>query len=209
MRNDGKGTNWKHLLATTLACVALAAALIGTQASAAPPAKAQDRIGIPGPVKFGSESFALAWTSHPSPQLYKQEYLPAGQNVERYTSMLMIDVTTNRTPQQMASEMVASLDARKASDPVTNYSMIRNPSTGELILDFVLHAEEPGTDGIVEWNAYRYTAEGKGTRLVAISRRAYGKGVDPFLRTQLKPMRTRDVATLSSLTVPAIKLAKP
>jgi hypothetical protein len=174
------------------------------------PSPADERIGIPGPIRFGSQSFALAWTSHPAPDQYKQEYLPAGESVDHYSSMLMIDLTTSAaTGKAMARKMIESLEARKASDPVVNYQVITNPANGELILDFVLSAS--GADGkdIIEWSAYRYSSQGKGVRMVGISRRAYGNQVDPFLRKELSALRTRDIAALSALTLPPTKPRSP
>jgi hypothetical protein len=165
---------------------------------------------VPGPIRFGTKSFALAWTSRPVPTQYKQEYLPAGETVDRYSSMLMIDVTTSATTAKaLAGKMIESLKARKATDPMVNYDVISNPATGELILDFVLSAT--GADGkdIVEWNAYRYSSQGKGVRMVGISRRAYGAKVDPFLRNELGKLRTRDIATLSALALPPVRVRTP
>lgn len=193
-----------------VAACCLFALVAGSMSMAGPPAPAgqvKDRIGIVGPIRFGSESFSLAWGSHPSAQSYKQEYLPSGQRVERYTSMLMIDVVASgATPQSMAGQMVNNLKARKATDPVVNYDLITNKATNEIILDFVLSSEEADGQTIVEWNAYRYSPQGDGVRMVGISRRAYGDRVDPFLRNDLKNLRTRDIATLSALSLPAIKL---
>jgi hypothetical protein len=42
-----------------------------------------DRIGVPGPIRFGDTDFALQWVSTSSAALYKQEYVPAGQRVQR------------------------------------------------------------------------------------------------------------------------------
>ncbi len=62
-----------------------------------------DRLKVPGPIGFSGETFRLAWTSNPSDRLYKQEYLPAGQTLERYESMLMLDLTFDgATPRQKA-----------------------------------------------------------------------------------------------------------
>ena len=169
---------------------------------------AKERIGIAGPVQFGGVPFKLAWTSHPSPQYYKQEYLPAGQSVDRYKSMLMIDlITSGTTVAQSAGEMIKNLQARKATDPVVNYDVITNKATGEMILDFVMSAD--GADGktILEWNAYRYSKHGSGVRMVGISRRVYGDDVTPFLKNELGTVRKRDIDALSKLVLPAIRLS--
>lgn len=193
-----------------LVCAAVFTVISGPLSARSPSPPAEERIGIPGPIKFGTQSFALAWTSHPASDQYKQEYLPAGESVDRYSSMLMIDVTTSATTAKaLAGKMIESLKARKATDPVVNYDVISNPASGELILDFVLSAT--GADGkdIIEWNAYRYSSQGKGVRMVGISRRAYGDRVDPFLRSELGKLRTRDIATLSALALQPVKVRMP
>ncbi|HYM87460.1 MAG TPA: hypothetical protein VET30_12095, partial [Pseudoxanthomonas sp.] len=147
-------------LAAALVCGVLFAMISGPLSARSPSPPTEERIGVPGPIKFGAQSFALAWTSHPVPTQYKQEYLPAGETVDRYSSMLMIDVTTSATTAKaLAGKMIESLKARKATDPVVNYDVISNPASGELILDFVLSAT--GADGkdIIEWNAYRYSSQ--------------------------------------------------
>lgn len=163
----------------------------------------EDHLSVPGPLEFSGESYLLAWTSHPHPHLYKQEYLPPGQTPERYRSMLMLDVSFEGiTPAQKAAAMVQALAERKKTDPVVNYELMGNEAGTELILDFLLSAE--GADGqiVVEWNAYRYTAYGDGVRLVAISKRAYGhEQVTEFLKTDLKKNRSRDIEALAGLQI--------
>src|SRR4051812_9099980 len=66
-----------------------ALALVGF-APAARAADAVDQLGIPGPVVFDGRSYALAWSQHPTPIYYKQEYLPAGENLDSYSRMLII-----------------------------------------------------------------------------------------------------------------------
>jgi hypothetical protein len=165
-----------------------------------------DHLSVPGPLVFAGDSYGLVWSSHPSPQLYKQEYLPAGQTLERYSSMLMVDVWLDGlTAAQKATAMVESLAERKKTDPLVNYDLLFNEAGTELLLDFVLSA--PGADGniIVEWNAYRYRPLPSGVLLTAISRRAYGEEAAlAFLRTELKQLRERDIGLLTKLEVPVV-----
>ena len=103
---------------------------------------------------------------------------------------------------------VASLEARKPSDPVVNYEVLTGDN-GEVILDFLLSARQPDGDFIIEWNAYRYGALGDGVQMVGISRRAYGdEAAEDFLRNRLKPLRQRDVQALAGLAVRATLPAK-
>ncbi|WP_213601824.1 hypothetical protein [Pseudoxanthomonas japonensis] len=167
-----------------------------------------DRLKVPGPIGFFGETFRLAWTSNPSDRLYKQEYLPAGQTLERYESMLMLDLTFDgATPRQKAAAFAATLDARKSSDPVVNYEVLLGDN-GEVILDFLLSATPTGGDLIVEWNAYRYSTLGDGVQMVGISRRAYGDAAEDFLRHRLKALRDRDIRALAALELRATLPAK-
>jgi hypothetical protein len=177
------------------------------------PALAQDneeRLGIPGPITFEGQDFELAWTSHPAPAYYKQEYVPAGQVVEAYVEMFMVDVLTEgQDPESAAATMIAGLEERKANgDPVVNYDMIANEATGELILDFLISDTSSG-EIIVEWNAYRYspTADGSGgLTLFAISRRAYGEeGATEFL-TGLTSWRQTSIQELAVMDMPPITI---
>ncbi|KAF1721974.1 hypothetical protein CSC75_04450 [Pseudoxanthomonas wuyuanensis] len=165
-------------------------------------------LSVPGPLQFSGERYHLVWSSHPSPQLYKQEYLQAGDTLERYRSMLMLDVSFDGLgPAEKAIFMVQSLAERKKTDPVVNYELLSSESGNEQILDFLLSA--PGADGqdILEWNAYRYSAYGDGVLLLAISRRAYGhEAIVDFLKNQLKDIRARDIAEIAAMRLPEVVL---
>jgi hypothetical protein len=178
--------------------VALAALLV--------PALAQeDAIGIPGPIDFEQTRFELAWTSHPNPAYYKQEYLPQGQSVDGYEQMFMVDLLTEgATPESAAANMLAGLEQRKASDPVVNYDMIANEATGEIILDFLLSDASSGTV-IVEWNAYRYVPHGDGLALYAISRRGYDDQASAFIAS-LKDWRNATIRSLAIMELPKVTL---
>ena len=176
-------------------------------AAMALPASAQtDAIGAPGPIVFEDVEFALAWTSHPEETYFKQEYVPAGQTVEQFEDMFMIDVLTNgTTPEAAAAVMIKGLGERKGSDPVVNYDVLRNEQTGEIILDFLLSDSSSGTM-IVEWNAYRYAPLEGGLVLYAISRRGYGEEGAKALLTGLKERRQSAINTLAQMDVPEISL---
>jgi hypothetical protein len=188
-----------------------AAAAVVSVALAMPALAQEEMLGIPGPITFEGTEFALAWTSHPAPAYYKQEYVPAGEVVESYVQMFMVDVLVEgQTPESAAATMIAGLDERKASgDPVVNYDMISNEATGELILDFLISDTSSG-EIIVEWNAYRYspTADGSGgLTLFAISRRGYGEeGATQFLEG-LTSWRETSIQELAVMDLPPISIA--
>lgn len=183
-----------------------AAAAIVSLALAVPAIAQEELLGIPGPIVFEETEFELAWTSHPAETYYKQEYVPAGEAVESYVQMFMIDVLTEgQTPEGAAATMIAGLDERKATDLAVNYDMIENEATGELILDFLLSDASSGTV-IVEWNAYRYVPFGDGLALFAISRRGYGDETTPFL-SGLAEWRQASIEALATMDLPEIVIA--
>jgi hypothetical protein len=168
---------------------------------------AVDRLSIPGPISFNATSYQLAWSSHPSPFYYKQEYLPAGQTSGHFQRMVLIEAVAQGADVNGAvSAQVNMLNQRKSADPTVNFATLKNPSNGEVILDFVLSAKGDKGEEIVEWNAYRYASlKGKdgnsGVLLFGISRRAYGDDAAEFLRG-LKSARQAEIKALASYTLP-------
>ncbi|WP_332686165.1 hypothetical protein [Devosia sp.] len=178
---------------------------IASAALLVPTVAQEDAIGAPGPIVFEQTRFELAWTSHPTPTYYKQEYLPQGQALESYGEMFMVDMLTEgATPESAAADMIAGLEQRKASDPVVNYDMIANEATGEIIFDFLL-SDASGDTVIVEWNAYRYVPLGDSLALFAISRRGYGDDASAFIGS-LKDWRSATIQSLAVMDLPDIAL---
>lgn len=162
---------------------------------------AKDMLGAPGPITFQDTQFALAWSANPSAGYFKQEYLPAGQKLERYDQMFMVEASRSGTPEGAAAAKLAMLKKRKGSDPTVNWDIIRNNATGEIILDFILSEKD-----IVEWNAYRYARLGKtgGIALYAISRRGYGDKARDFL-VNLKQSRPLAIKALAAFVAPVLE----
>ena len=162
---------------------------------------AKDMLGAPGPITFQDTLFALAWSANPSAGYFKQEYLPAGQKLERYDQMFMVEASRSGTPEGAAAAKLAMLKKRKGSDPTVNWDIIRNNATGEIILDFILSEKD-----IVEWNAYRYARLGKtgGVALYAISRRGYGDKARDFL-VNLKQSRLLAIKALAAFDAPVLE----
>jgi hypothetical protein len=172
------------------------------------PVQAQeDAIGVPGPLVYEDIDFHLVWTSHPVDELYKQEYVPEGETVEAYGQMFMVDVLLNGlTPLDAASVMIDGLAQRRGQDPLVNYDIIQNDSTGEVILDFLLSDDSSGTY-IVEWNAYRYVPLDDGIAMFGISRRGYDDETSQFL-ADLAAWRPEAILALASMELPEIALAE-
>lgn len=180
----------------------LALLILATAAHADP---ARDMLGVPGPVSFQDTQFDLAWTSHPTADYFKQEYVPAGQKVEHYDQMFIVEAGNGSNPGAAAIAKIEELKKRGKTDAYVNYALISNPATGEFLLDFLLSDDSSGAL-IVEWNAYRYAPlSGKtGVALYAISRRSYGDDVDKFL-SDLKESRPRAIDALARFDAPPLK----
>ncbi len=169
---------------------------------------AQDYLGIPGPIALGGADYALAWSSQPTPHYTKQEYLPAGQVPGTQTSMVMLEFLAGGiSPADAVAQKVNELKARKASDPVTNYSVLEHKDGNELILDFILSGQTDNGEIIIEWNGYRYftaeDAQGQhGVFLFAISHRAYGNADARRFMEGLSAFRTQQIDALGRAAKP-------
>jgi len=170
-------------------------------------------LNVPGPVALNKTNFNLAWTSHPSETYYKQEYVPAGQNVEKFSKMVSVELlVSDATVADLANAKVEELTKMKATNPVINYEIFRKD--GEILLDFLI--SQNSSDGkkvdIIERNVYRYTAysgkEGKvGVVLFAASERAYGDDVERFLLS-LKKNKPLLLNAVGALTLPKVSVKK-
>ncbi|TYT23564.1 hypothetical protein FZO89_15030 [Luteimonas viscosa] len=167
-----------------------------------------ERLSVPGPLHLDGQQYHFAWSSHPTPDFYKQEYLPAGQTLERYRQMLVLDLLTiEATPAQLATAKIGELGARKQTDPLVNHDLVLKQDGSAALLDFVLSARDAQGNLVVEWNAYRYQAMPEGVLLFGISRRAYGdEDARRFLGEELKQNRSRWIDEIAGLAMPAVAL---
>ncbi|MFT3680824.1 MAG: hypothetical protein QM791_11165 [Ferruginibacter sp.] len=198
------------IIKQTLSILFLSAALL--PAVFAQSNKATDYLNIPGPVVFDNKSFKLDWSSHPADYFYKQEYLPAGEKTGKYKTMLLVDVLTgDKTIKEVTAQKIEELKQLKQSNPVVNYNIFDNPSSGEYMIDFLLSANNPdGSMSIVERNVYRYKTftdknGKKGILLFGISTRAYGKDIDGFF-VKLKANKNGLVNQVAKFAIPAIDI---
>src|SRR5215831_4666833 len=169
-----------------------------------------DRLSLPASIDFNGESYRLSWSARPTPDYYKQEYLPPGQTNERFQRMVLIEaIVRGRGVNDAVTAQIDKLNKRKATDPTVNFGVLKNPKTEEAILDFILSARDPKGEEIVEWSAYRYAPlKGKGgasgVLLFGISHRAYGNETGSFLRA-LKSARSADINALAAQPLPAVR----
>ncbi|MCO5121441.1 MAG: hypothetical protein M9951_17655 [Burkholderiaceae bacterium] len=189
--------------------LSIAAAILVSAGLLPAPAHAQvvDHLGVPGPIRFDGSSYELAWSSRASAEYTKQEYVPAGQEVQSYERMLLLERLAGKLePIDAARTQMAELEKRKASDPLVNMNLIQNPRSNEVLLDFIVSARDKAGDVIVEWNAYRYApapAGKPGIVLFGVSYRAYGTENAKTFLGQLKTLRPERIRALTEAVVPS------
>jgi len=158
---------------------------------------------------YNNVAYKLSWSSHPADNYYKQEYLPTGENPDKYNSMLLIDfVITPEVDVTVVGQKVAEINERKKNDPVANYALLQSENTNEYLLDFSLSNGK--AFGIVEWNAYRYNGYTdklghQGVILFGLSKRAYGNAAMDFMRA-LGSMRREQMKLFSVCKTPDIEI---
>jgi hypothetical protein len=175
--------------------------------------KIKEYLSVPGPITLGNVTYNLVWTSHPTDEYYKQEYIPKGDNVEKFKKMVMVEVLTgNTTAKELATRKMKELKEMKASNPIINYESFEKD--GEILLDFLISENAP--DGkrinILERNVYRYktivTHKGqKCLLLLAASERAYGSDATKFLQG-LKARKSELVNQVAAYTMPVVVVGK-
>jgi hypothetical protein len=178
--------------------------LLGSMAHAA---DTTDRLGVPGPLQFDGSSYQLAWSSQPSPDYVKQEYLPAGDSLPNYREMVLVEaLTRDIAVMDAVRSQMELLQQRKANDPLVNMSLMQNPDSGEALLDFVISGRDEQGQLLLEWNAYRYAVHPQGgVLLLGISRRAYGDDAAKAFLGELKTQRTADIQALTQAALPDVK----
>jgi hypothetical protein len=116
--------------------------------------KVIDFLSIGEQIEFDGEKYNLKWSSNPSTNYYKQEYLrESDNNLNNYHKMMIIEaIKGDLTVDQAAGVKIQELENWKKKNPVVNYLKFDNKDTKETMIDFVV------SDGayIYEWNLYRY-----------------------------------------------------
>jgi hypothetical protein len=120
----------------------------------------KDFLGVGEKINFDKKEYSLVWSSNPSDNYYKQEYLPEGATLKEFNDMIIIEsLMGDLTVKEAVKFKTSELDLLKKTNPVVNYKVYDKGN--EKIIDFVI------SDGayIFEWNLYRYKNE-KGKALV-------------------------------------------
>lgn len=184
-----------------------------TMATFAQKSTVKDYLGVAGPIAFDKGSYNLAWTSHPTDNYYKQEYLSKGEKLEKFKRLILFEVlVADKTLQDIVGAKIAELNNIKATNPLAQYQVFKK--TNEIMLDFLVSENTP--DGksvsIIERNVYRYkivtvAKERKAVLLFGVSDRAYGNDVDNFL-VKLKAKANDLRNAVGTFNIPAISIAK-
>ncbi|WP_345206453.1 hypothetical protein [Chryseobacterium ginsengisoli] len=152
----------------------------------------------------------MAWSSHPSSDYYKQEYLSSNEKLEHYNKLIIIEfVEGDFSLDKVVDQKVNEIENLKKNNPLVNYNVYEN--NGEYILDFLV--SENSKDGkeieIVERNVYRYklisNSEKNGVMLFAVSERAYENNINSFFEN-LKNNNTDLIEVVGNYQLPNIKV---
>ncbi|HUC82634.1 MAG TPA: hypothetical protein VMR70_17130 [Flavisolibacter sp.] len=173
---------------------------------------ATNYLGTASTISFQNKAYQLAWSSHPTTNYYKQEYLLKGDAVAQFQRMLLLEVVTGvANAKEAVAAKAAELNALKKNNPFVQYDVFDNKKTGEYILDFLLTANNPdGSISIVERNVYRYKSftdkKGiTGVLLFGVSERGDGNTADTFL-AKLKKEKSSLVNAVAAMVLPVVKM---
>ena len=199
--------NLKNIITTVLLGLLLTTFAFGQTT------KPTEYLGVAGQISFDKTSYNLAWTSHPTDNYYKQEYLAKGDTIEKFKKLILLEIITGKTKlKDVVATKIAELKKMKAANPVVNYETFEKD--GEVMLDFLV--SENTADGkylsIVERNVYRYKSVvdkngQKGILLFGVSERAYGDDIDKFF-PNLKAHRFDLINLVGAYELPEIKIEK-
>lgn len=171
-----------------------------------------DYLHVPGPIRFEDKSYDLSWAAHPAANFYKQEYLVKDDDASKFHTMILVDVVTGETTiKNVVAAKVAELKKMKEGNPMINYEVVKDPKSGEYMIDFLLTANAPdGSVSIAERNVYRYKlfadkAGHTGVLLFGISSRVYGSDVTPFF-VSLKSNRKDLTGKVAQVVIPAVAI---
>ena len=159
-------------------------------------------------LNFNAAKYDLKWSSHPSENYYKQEYLKQGEELETYHNMILVEaIEGNLKTSDAMNAKVTELEARKKWDFVANYRIYENknkPTEG--IIDFVVS----DTMTTYEWNLYRYQMQKGALVLFAYSYRDSLNDDNDLKKFfgHIKEKREDFINKLQSYSIPEVKISK-
>ena len=123
--------NLKNIITTVLLGLLLTTFAFGQTT------KPTEYLGVAGQISFDKTSYNLAWTSHPTDNYYKQEYLAKGDTIEKFKKLILLEIITGKTKlKDVVATKIAELKKMKAANPVVNYETFEKD--GEVMLDFLV-----------------------------------------------------------------------
>jgi len=128
-------------------------AFIATTFTAFGQVQVKDYLSVGEKIAFNAENYNLKWSSNPSANYYKQEYLRPADVFPNYQKMIIVEsIKGNLTVAQVSNMKINELENWKKGNPMVRYEKFENKDKNEVIIDFIV------SDGksIYEWNVYRY-----------------------------------------------------
>jgi len=142
-------------------------------------------------VRFDDVEFVLAWQGSNDGESTK-EYLPVGEDLESWKKLAAVREYPELDDPSAAVAAFAKI--LKEKYPQSPSSIIENPKTGDVIIDFVVW---PADGSFVEFNIFKYSKQaGGGLRAEQYALREYDE-TEEFLRG-LRPVRERLVELMAS-----------
>ncbi len=158
---------------------------------------------------FEGKTYILKWSSHPNKYLFKQEYLPKNQELNKYKTMIVIDFHEgNNQPQQLLNTLVQNITKRKKTDSIANYNIFKKDK--DYIIDFILSESSNNYVTLLERNVYRYKlindpkSHRKGVLIFGVSERSYNSEVDVYFKN-LQQNKNNLIINVSDYSLPTIK----
>ncbi len=148
-------------------------------------------------IVFDGETFIFAWDGA-SETVKIKEFLPAGQNFDRWTKLVAINEYPNiDDPREFAQVMLNTL---KQQNPKAGAQLQANDKTGEAVLDFVTWPEDKS---YVEFDAFKFhRMEGGGIVGEQFAQRAYTAEDQLKLLDNLAQLKKRVLPELAEHGLP-------
>jgi hypothetical protein len=168
----------------------------------------RDYLSVGTQLNFNGASYDLKWSSHPSENYYKQEYLQQGEEFGSYHNMILVEaIKGDLKVKDALKTKVSELEARKKWDYVANYQVYENKNKpAEGIIDFVVS----DTMTTYEWNLYRYQMQKGSMVLFACSYRDSLNDDNDLKKFfgRIKEKREDMINKLQSYQIPEVKINK-
>lgn len=173
-------------------------------------AKAQDipdLLSIPGPIELDGTEFFLSWSKPMSKTLYRQQYLPADEQIEDFTQLLDFSYFTKEIEMELAvRQKVEAIQNREKTDKYAQVNVMESPDGKEYIVDYSISENPAKGNAFIEYNVYRFktigTENGKHFLILSYVKRMYGD-VKSAAKS-LKKQREHIISTIIDYKIPAI-----